>query len=167
MIDKLVNDINKALTSEAYFSALALTLSLPDVCGKAEYPNLKVGERYKKWYDDYLGQYETYEGSENPYLSGEVVYSLRNSFLHQVTPNIDKNKIFEHRNKKDNFILIIQPKNEFDIYCDSSSLDSSGEKTYYVNIQRLCFIITHGALAYYNKNKDKFNFLKYTVQFQY
>lgn len=165
MIDKLVKDINKALNSEAYFSALALTLSLPDVCGKAEYPNLSVGKRYIKWYDDYLGQYEAYEGAKNPYLSGEVVYSLRNSFLHQVTPNIDRNRIYEQRNKIDDFILIIQPKNEFDIYCDSSSLDSNGEKTYSVNIQRLCFIITHGALAYYNKNKDKFDFLKYKVQY--
>ncbi len=55
MIVKIVEDINKALDCEAYLSALSLTLMLPDVCGKAEYPNLKVGEHYIKWYDEYIG----------------------------------------------------------------------------------------------------------------
>lgn len=30
--------IQKALNAEAYFPALALTLTLPDICGQVEYP---------------------------------------------------------------------------------------------------------------------------------
>ena len=34
---RLIDDINRALENEAYFVALALALTLPDICGKAKY----------------------------------------------------------------------------------------------------------------------------------
>ena len=37
MINRLIDDINKALDAEAYMAALALALTLPDICAKAEY----------------------------------------------------------------------------------------------------------------------------------
>lgn len=169
MIKQLVDDINKSLSCEAYLSALSLALMLPDVCGKAEYPNLKnVGDRYKRWYDEFVGKYETYNGRTTPFLSGEVVYSLRNSYLHQATPNIDKDKIKENQNKIDEFILQIQPKNQFDIYSDTSAVMNSGvsdKRIYYVNVRRLCFIISQTALGYYKENASKFDFIKYKIEY--
>lgn len=48
MLEK-VKDVKLALKGGAYQSALALALTLPDICGQIEYPNEKsVGERYKK-----------------------------------------------------------------------------------------------------------------------
>lgn len=164
----MVSDINKALECGAYLSALSLTLTLPDVCGKAEYPNLGNGERYKRWYDENIGKYETYDGNTNPYLSGEVVYSLRNAYLHQATPNVDKSKIKDSQNQIDQFILQIQPKNQFDIYADTSSIMNFGgaeKKIYYVNVRRLCLIISQTALGYYIENTEKFNFTKYKIEF--
>ena len=165
MIDILVNDINTALENEAYLSALSLVLTLPDVCGKAKYPNKKVGERYISWYDEYVGQYETYIGKTTPYLSGEVVYSLRNSFLHQATPDIDKDKISESQNKIDEFVLVIEPKKEIEIYADTTCVNADN-KIYNVNIQRLCLIITKCALNYYNDNKNLFDFIQYEIRYQ-
>ena len=82
---RLIDDINRALENEAYFAALALALTLPDICGKAKYPNERNGTRYINWYDEYVGKYEqcpceTCQENKMPYLSGEVVYQLRNSF---------------------------------------------------------------------------------------
>ena len=45
-----------------------------------------------------------------PYLSGEVVYNLRNSFPHQGTPNIDVSKIIDSANKVDEFTLVFEKK---------------------------------------------------------
>lgn len=176
MIEKLVADINKALENNAYVSALSLALTLPDICGKAKYPNKKVGERYIEWYDEYVGRYEQnpnrqFDKEKTPYLSGEVVYSLRNSMLHQGTPNIDNSKINDSTNKIDKFTLIIEKKNEFDIYADSSSVctsyagnDYTGTtRTYEVNIRRLCLILTLCARGYYRENKEQFNFFNFTV----
>ena len=47
MIDRIINDINKALDAEAYMAALALVLTLPDICGKVAYgETLRNKERY-------------------------------------------------------------------------------------------------------------------------
>lgn len=166
MIEQIVNDINTALKNGAYLSALSLALTLPDVCGKAEYPGGRVGERYKKWYQENVGQYETDGEGNCPYLSDEVVYSLRNSFLHQTTPNIDKTMIHDPQNKIDRFVLVIEPKKEFDIYADLSVSGGYRGKEYHVSVQRLCLILTRTALCYYRKNKEKFNFFEYEIRYQ-
>lgn len=85
MIDLICNDIQKAIDAGAYISALSLALVLPDWCGKAEYPNKRPGCRYKKWYSESVGKHETYEGNNGPYLSADVVYSLRKYSLQGTT----------------------------------------------------------------------------------
>lgn len=45
MVQKYIDGIYKSLENECYFSALALTLSLPDMCGEVELPNATVTER--------------------------------------------------------------------------------------------------------------------------
>lgn len=84
MVDRIVKEINICLENDCYISALGMALTLPDICGKAKYPQWKkqnVGLRYKKWYDEYIGFREIPSGPHSEdfsYLSGEVVYSLRN-----------------------------------------------------------------------------------------
>lgn len=175
MIERIIDDINKALDAEAYMAALSLVLTLPDICAKAEYgDSLHNKERYIKWYDENIGQYEkapTEPGeTEMPYLSGEVVYQLRCSMLHQGTPNVDKDNIKNEQCQIDHFTLAIEKKKPFDIYLDSSSVlnwinpkSSKPCRTYRVNIRRLCLIITRTTKGYYNNNKDKFDFFNYDI----
>lgn len=170
MITRLINDINAALDAEAYISALALALTLPDTCGKAEYPDLKTKERYLKWYEEYIGQHERYpveEGEiENPYLSAEVVYQLRCNLLHQGTIDVEKEKIEEECCQIDNFILITESAKSPAIYPDASSVlisENEISRGYRVNVRRLCFLLTRMATVYYEKNKDKFTFLKINI----
>lgn len=169
MILRLIADVNKALEAESYFSALSLVLTLPDICGKAEYPQEKsTAKRYKDWYDEYIGKYEQCpceqsQNTEMPYLSGEVVYSLRNSLLHQGTPNIDPLKIKNDNNKIDCFEIIIESKKPFDIYSDASGIINGSVRTYRVNIRRLCLILCNSVKSYYEESKDKFNFFKFTI----
>lgn len=175
MINRLVEDINRALDAEAYMAALSLVLTLPDICAKAEYgDSLKNKERYVKWFDENIGQYEkppVKSGeTEMPYLSGEVIYQLRCSVLHQGTPNIDNSKIKDETCKINHFTLVIEKKNPFDIYGDSSSVSfaihskqSELVRSYEVNVRRLCLIITSTTKGYYKENKDKFTFFSYNI----
>lgn len=144
--------MNKALDNDCFFSALSLALTLPDICGKAKYPTDGNKKRYIAWYDEYVGAYEQCPGEEGkmPYLSGEVVYQLRCSFLHQGNPNIDKGKINEECCKIDKFVLLTEKKKEFNILSDSASSSEQfwGDKkigdtyrTYEVNVRRLCFTL--------------------------
>jgi len=175
MIKRLIEDVNKALDAEAYMAALSLVLTLPDICAKAEYgDDLKNKERYIKWFDEYIGKYEkapTKSGEmEMPYLSGEVVYQLRCSVLHQGTPNIDNDKIKNEICKIDHFTLVVEKKKPFDIYIDSACVssmmglaESKPVRSYRVNVRRLCIIITSVAKKYYKTNRDKFSFFSYNI----
>ena len=95
MVNELIKEINQCLDNGCVMAGLSLALTLPDICGKAIYPKLKPSCRYVKWFDEYIGQYEHDDEHIRvgmPYLSGELVYSLRNSIFHQGNPNIDGKK---------------------------------------------------------------------------
>lgn len=120
MMLKLIDDVNKALDAQCYYSALTLALTFPDICVKAEYPQENTTKQYKDWYDVHIGKYEQCpcgkcRNTPMPYLSGEVVYSLRNSLLHQGTPIIDVDRIKNNNNKIDHFELVLVSKKPFDI----------------------------------------------------
>lgn len=175
MIDRLIEDVERALDANAFMAALSLILTLPDICAKAEYGNtLGNKERYIKWYDSYIGKYEKEpdppQGIELPYLSGEVVYQLRCSVLHQGTPNVDRTKIKDEQCRVDYFTLVVEKKKPFDIYVDAAGIsatsDSNESQTfrhYRMNIRRICQIITLNVKDYYEKHKDKFTFFDYDI----
>ena len=180
VVTKIVDDISRSLENECYLAALALALTLPDICGKAEYPHEESSKkRYIQWYDDNIGITEkppkaAKSDTEMPYLSGEVVYSLRCQFLHQGTPTIETKKIKEEACQIDEFTLLIQKKTSLDLYSDSAAVFSCGTdpdgkkpthqlRSYEVNVRRLCMILCACAEGYYKENADKFNFFQYEI----
>jgi hypothetical protein len=157
MVELYVNDIENALKNKSYFSALAMSLALPDICGAAEYPNeTSTAKRYIGWYNKYLGEYMS-DDSGNPYLSGEIVYNLRNTFLHAGSPNIDSNKIKDEANQLDGFGLILGDGTEM---CMTLFIKFSIVKlrAMIVDVTYLCKIICDRSLWYYKNNTNKFHF---------
>lgn len=157
MVEIYVNDIENALKNKSYFSALAMSLALPDICGAAEYPNeTSTAKRYIEWYNKYLREYMS-DDSGNPYLSGEIVYNLRNTFLHAGSPNIDSNKIKDEANQLDGFGLILGDGTEM---CMTLFIKFSIVKlrAMIVDVTYLCKIICDRSLWYYKNNTNKFHF---------
>ena len=172
MIIQLIDDMNRALDHDCFFSALSLALTLPDICGKAKYPKEKsTKKRYIDWYDEYVGKYEKCPGDNSmPYLNGEVVYNLRCSMLHQGTPNVNSADIKEEACKLDNFDLLTEKKKDINVFMDRASVCSSNlgnsertTRSYEVNVRRLCFILSACAKAYYEEHKEQFDFFNYHV----
>ena len=64
MIEQIVKEINTCLENECFLSALGMALTLPDICGKAEYPTDGVTKRYIKWTNEYISAYEK---DDSPY----------------------------------------------------------------------------------------------------
>ena len=59
MVDRIIQDIKGALENNLYFAALNCALTLPDICGKAEYPTERSSKkRYIDWYDKEIGCHE-------------------------------------------------------------------------------------------------------------
>ena len=159
-----------ALSHELYLSALALALTLPDTCGKAEYPNEKYsGARYKKWCSQYVisDRHDSPYGYDMPYLNEEIIYSLRNCLLHQSTPNVEQSRIHESRCKVDKFELVITGEDGTNgdlsevAYDKDMNIVQRGLK---VHISHLCYILSTAAEDYYKNNKEKFDFIKYSIE---
>lgn len=83
MLEKIM-DVKSALTAGANQAALALALTLPDICSKIQYPSeSKVGVRYANWCNTNIDFSEAHiNGFEEAQLSGDMCYALRCSFLH-------------------------------------------------------------------------------------
>lgn len=177
MIDRIIREIKSALNNEEFLAALALALTLPDTCGKAEFPTKGNRDRYIGRYDEFVGKYEKPPKAKSdndsvnnlfdymPYMSGEIIYSLRCCFLHQETPNIEKDRIRDPQCKVTRFTLIIAGA----INGGSSSVSSnpfieSEKRTLEINIVNLCCKLCLVAKSYYEDNKEKFDFFDYDLQ---
>lgn len=158
-----------ALSHELYLSALALALTLPDTCGKAEYPDEDYnGVRYKNWCSQYVitDRCDSPYGCDMPYLNEEIIYSLRNSLLHQSTPNVEASKIHETRCQVDKFELVISgdASANGDLSMVAYGKDMQiVRRELKVHVSHLCYILCTAAEDYYRDNKVKFGFIKYSI----
>lgn len=173
MIKELTWEICKCLKDGYYMAALTSALTLPDMCGKAEYPEMEkqTKKRYVDWFDKYIGyrEKERYGDKGVPYLSGELVYSLRCSLLHQGNPNLrDKEK---NENNVVDFELVYQrydgASRRMGI-TEAQIIEVDGEKKavnirYSIDVKLLCYKLCVFARRYYEQNKEKFNFFNYKI----
>ncbi len=84
-MERILSDLRTAVRAEAWHSALALALALPDICGFVEEPNSGSCARYAAWFDRELRQRYTriHDGVAQTFLNGHDCYALRCAFLHQ------------------------------------------------------------------------------------
>lgn len=149
-----IDEINKAIDAGAYIAALALSLTLPDICGQIEYPDLRVGDRYVKWFDRYVKPlyFIKNENAPNNQFDGEMCYALRCALFHSWN--------FELKQKPSiKFILhidkVMGSHNVHNLYVEEEKsivdLDAYG----------ICYYIAHAAQDYYYNHKNKKVFEKY------
>lgn len=76
-LSEYLRDILRAVDGNSPFSAIALTLALPDICGSIEYAQMngagQVGNRYRTWCDEWAQMLT---------VSGADCYALRCAYLH-------------------------------------------------------------------------------------
>ncbi|WP_426980266.1 hypothetical protein [Bacillus pseudomycoides] len=170
MLDK-IRDIEIALENKSYLSALALSLTLPDICGEIEYPHFKfkdgtrnVGKQYASWFDNWVNHYyadckgwtDDYAKAKNPYFTGRMCYSLRCSFLHAGNSDI---KEWGKKEDKDyrysyEFKLGVNGADSFGSSYLNQIHDNSKIKkteTVTINIDELCKYICLSAERYYRE----------------
>lgn len=169
MIIRIIDEVKKSIDNECFIAALSLALMIPDICGKAEYPELQsqTKKRYIKWYNTHIGYFEKPTDSDDmPYPSGEIIYSLRNSLFHQGTPNIALKDIKKEEQCKANiFILTISDVADGGF---SSIEHGSGHtiinRSLEINIVNLCNKLCLAGKHYYWDNKENFDFFQYKLE---
>ncbi|WP_100065884.1 hypothetical protein [Miniphocaeibacter massiliensis] len=183
MIEKL-EAITHSLKQKCYIPALALALTIPDICGNIEYPNLitskgyrKVKKQYTKWFDEYVSLYYTdytefdkdKKIPKNPYFTGRMCYDLRCSFLHSGTSKIDAQNFKNLNDKKSiyeyKFKLCVNGADSYGTSFFNHDLVNGKQKKEYhitINVEDLCYYIVNSAKIYYNKT-DKNKFIDYNI----
>lgn len=102
-MQQYLDSIRLSLTTSNYFGAIAMALTLPDICASIEAEDNETNRnRYCAWFDKYLGSTYTIErplkedGEKDIILfSAKECYAARCSFLHQGTNITSHQKILK------------------------------------------------------------------------
>lgn len=160
-IKLIINEVEKCQKSGCYLSALITALTIPDICGKVLYPDLKSHDRYVKWFDKYIGNYEQSplakeepKWAEMPYMTGEICFQLRCELLHEGSDDIGK-KI-----DVDEFLLLFGKScrlgsseivGEIGYNPDGTEYLKNKRVSFEVNVERLCNQLIWSAEAFLKK----------------
>ena len=93
-MNNLTHALESAIEQKNWYAAVMLALTLPDICGKIEYPEDHSGARYKKWCEKYLEPKYTHQVGPaqmekiHTFLSGSDCYALRCALLHEGSDDI-------------------------------------------------------------------------------
>ena len=158
MLD-LIKEIESSLKNNNLRCALGMALTLPDICGKVEYPGKGSEKRYVGWCEKYLFNQgfnshipftKSIPAEQQRVISPEVCYKLRCAYLH--SGNLELNQ-----RKGDNFpefrLIITNPEDE-GVY--SGSADNNKHIT--IDIRHLTKAICNAAKDYHEKSKSKEDF---------
>lgn len=118
---RLIEAVENSLSSQNWYGALFIALSLPDICGKMETPDKFSGERYISWFDRYmLEKYSPKIGAQHikhTFLNGSDCYALRCALLHEGVGDISAQKA---QSVLERFHFVFPPQGGM-IHCNQSN----------------------------------------------
>lgn len=97
---RIATAIEDAIEKRCFLPALALTLIIPDVCAKYDYPEIYKkqayynghrgqGAAYAKWYDERIAKADIDPITGTGFIDGRSCWELRCEFLHSGTIDLD------------------------------------------------------------------------------
>ena len=155
ILQNKISEIRRAINLELYNCALATALTLPDICGKVEFPmESSSKKRYKKWFNKYARIYFVFSTTKLPenltveyqWLSEKECYALRCAVLHAgdyKAEGISLPHIHIHAHKRDG-------ENYNHITRDSDHID--------IDVVDFCERLCKAAEEYHNSIDDKARF---------
>lgn len=178
MLEK-INDIRKSIDSQCFLSALALALTIPNICGRVKYENIldENGKLYKDnliyelWFNEYIYEPNRYKGKlEKHYkgsgFDGAACYMLRCEFLHNGSSTI---KSGDGRVMINRFELCISGTEDCVVCAEANGIvtNNFGKSTIYharVDIRALCNLICDASEKFYNEIEDKSLFIDHSIK---
>lgn len=92
-MQRFIGATKAAIATSNWYAALALALTMPDICGRLDTPTTGSKARFEAWFDRFLlKQYQSIVGVGQPlhtFLCAADCYALRCAFLHQGEFDID------------------------------------------------------------------------------
>lgn len=141
-LDLIFDEIMRAIDAELYYSAIAITLSVPDICAALECEPGKIWvneKKYVDWCDKNLA-------SRFHFLTSTDVYRLRGGVLHQ-------GSFFGHPKMRFNSVLFTLPNAQKNIFHDNFC-EMDGKKALNLDTPTFCNQIIAAARQWYEVNKE-------------
>ncbi len=169
-----IQEIEWNIRDGRWQSALALALTLPDICGGIAYPeevkkyrdgrmmldkygkpSRNTGNQYIRWFDEYAAAYfKKDEADELPYINGERCWQLRCEYLHQ-------NKGFVNMEETEEIHF------HLGLNCGSSicrfDQEIEDDKNIRLDIQQMCLRLCLAAMEYYDAFQEEKDFSLYNT----
>ena len=165
---KRIDEIRDCLNKKLYEAALALALTLPDICGQVEYPKCNlVGQRYTKWIDECVDMEVFYEATFDEFgdfhpLTAQDIYRLRCSFLHSGDQDIKNKNIDRFSLVRPGSLGTSRKGTPYGYkYVTELQTDNSVKHIACIDIEYLSKALCDSAEEYY-KSKDPDDFIDHT-----
>ena len=152
----LIEEIEKSVESEMYFSTLFLLMTLPDICAAIEDSNYQTNStKYRKWFNEYLAPINPSKYGENGQLKADHMYIFRCKLLHQGTSS-EQSKTGYQR------LLFVEPNSkEFgsikSLHCVSIG-SNTPEQSLLVNIKQFSIDLIKAYQDWKSKNENSANY---------
>lgn len=171
-----IEEIELNIDDRRWQSALALALTLPDICGGIAFPEIvkkykdgrvrldkqnnptrDVGAQYISWFDTYAEPYfKLSPDDERPYICGERCWQLRCEYLHQ-----NKGFLNDENESEVRFHLGVNCGTSI---CQSSGKQRTGDdKDIRIDIQEFCLRMCQAAKNYYETARHEKDFDLYNT----
>ena len=168
MLEK-IDHITIALNAGAYQAALALALTLPDICAKVDNKlSTTKSVHYIAWVDYYVdfNPLSPCGDTKKAEMNGTLIYSLRCSFLHCGNDEI-KNQVAA-QNLPHTTFKVVPPNslgdgNVYKYYIKNGSNNTAVIETQ-IDAQAICKLLCVAAEKYYNAYTPKSDFDDYLLQ---
>jgi len=171
-----IQEIEWNIRDGRWQSALALALTLPDICGGIAFPELvkkyrdgrpmidkygnptrDIGNQYIQWFNIYAAPYfKRSENDEHPYICGERCWQLRCEYLHQ-----NKGFVNLEEQQEVHFHLGINCGTSI-CQLDESSMDKD-TMDIRLDIEQMCLRFCQAARAYYEAYHEEKDFSLYNT----
>lgn len=171
-----IEEIESNISDHRWQSALALALTVPDICGGIAFPEIvkrykdgrmvldrqknptrDVGGQYIRWFDTYASSFfKLTPEDESPYICGERCWQLRCEYLHQ-------NKGFSNDSEE------IKLRFHLGVNCGTSVCQQKGNVLWNggmdirIDIEQFCIRMCAAGRNYYEKTAQKDQFRMYNT----
>ena len=169
---QVINDIKLSLNNKTYLSALALVLTIPDICSQVE-NHVSEGNRkmYIDWFNNYV-EHEDFrfplEGFEKQTFDGNMCYALRCKVLHNGNLEL-KESAKSLKMQLDRFEFTTPESVDYYHgykYKSVTNEDGTEETITILSVDYLCERICEAAEKFYNGWISKDDFKKYQIIFK-
>ena len=158
-MDVIIRDIERAEQCNAFFSALALALTIPDVCAKAEkkYPQKDVA--YVEWCNHWCNFSNMFSSQRyKNAFNGAHCYALRCAFLHNLDADMQKQKKAFRKTGDEGkeFTFVLTVPNDCNDLTARSILEDDDENSKMISIicKDITKLLVDGYRKFRNENAD-------------